>query len=55
MSAWFALVEGRYEQLIEFAQAGQSIAGLAAQGFSSSCKKRKAGHGSVITSRPTQP
>ena len=27
MSAWFALVEGRYEQLIEFAQAGQEIAG----------------------------
>jgi tetratricopeptide (TPR) repeat protein len=27
MSAWFALVEGRYEQLIEFAQAGQAIAG----------------------------
>lgn len=27
MSAWFALTEGRYEQLIEFAQAGQSIAG----------------------------
>jgi len=27
MSAWFALIEGRYEQLIGFAQAGQSIAG----------------------------
>jgi hypothetical protein len=27
MSAWFALMEGRYEQLIEFAQAGQGIAG----------------------------
>jgi tetratricopeptide (TPR) repeat protein len=27
MSAWFALVEGRYEQLIEFAQDGQKIAG----------------------------
>jgi tetratricopeptide (TPR) repeat protein len=27
MSAWFALCEGNYEQLIEFAQAGQEIAG----------------------------
>jgi tetratricopeptide (TPR) repeat protein len=32
MSAWFALVEGRYEQLIEFAQAGQSIAGNGSAG-----------------------
>jgi tetratricopeptide (TPR) repeat protein len=32
MSAWFALVEGRYEQLIEFAQAGQSIAGTGSAG-----------------------
>jgi transcriptional regulator with XRE-family HTH domain len=32
MSAWFALVEGRYEQLIEFAQAGQSIAGSGSAG-----------------------
>jgi transcriptional regulator with XRE-family HTH domain len=27
MSAWFALVEGRYEELVDFAQAGQQIAG----------------------------
>jgi tetratricopeptide (TPR) repeat protein len=27
MSAWFALVEGNYEQLIDFAQAGQQVAG----------------------------
>jgi hypothetical protein len=33
MSAWFALVEGRYEQLIEFAQAGQSIAGTGSAGI----------------------
>ena len=32
MSAWFALAEGRYEQLIEFAQAGQSIAGTGSAG-----------------------
>jgi tetratricopeptide (TPR) repeat protein len=32
MSAWFALVEGRYEQLIEFAQAGQAIAGTGSAG-----------------------
>jgi tetratricopeptide (TPR) repeat protein len=32
MSAWFALVEGRYEQLIEFAQAGQGIAGTGSAG-----------------------
>jgi hypothetical protein len=32
MTAWFALVEGRYEQLIEFAQAGQSIAGTGSAG-----------------------
>jgi hypothetical protein len=32
MSAWFALVEGRYEQLIEFAQAGQPIAGTGSAG-----------------------
>jgi tetratricopeptide (TPR) repeat protein len=27
MSAWFALMEGRYEHLIEYAQAGQAVAG----------------------------
>lgn len=27
MSAWFALVEGNYEQLIDAAQAGQGVAG----------------------------
>jgi hypothetical protein len=32
MNAWFALVEGRYEQLIEFAQAGQAIAGTGSAG-----------------------
>jgi tetratricopeptide (TPR) repeat protein len=32
MSAWFALAEGRYEQLIEFAQAGQAIAGTGSAG-----------------------
>jgi hypothetical protein len=32
MSAWFALVESRYEQLIEFAQAGQGIAGTSSAG-----------------------
>jgi tetratricopeptide (TPR) repeat protein len=32
MSAWFALVEGLYEQLIEFAQAGQDIAGTGSAG-----------------------
>lgn len=32
MSAWFALVEGRYEQLIEFAQAGQGVAGTGSAG-----------------------
>jgi hypothetical protein len=32
MSAWFALTEGRYEQLIEFAQAGQAIAGIGSAG-----------------------
>jgi tetratricopeptide (TPR) repeat protein len=32
MSAWFALTEGRYEQLIEFAQMGQAIAATGSAG-----------------------
>jgi tetratricopeptide (TPR) repeat protein len=41
MSAWFALVEGRYEQLIEFAQAGQNIAGTGSAGVQLTLQEAK--------------
>jgi tetratricopeptide (TPR) repeat protein len=41
MSAWFALVEGRYEQLIEFAQAGQTIAGTGSAGVQLALQEAK--------------
>jgi tetratricopeptide (TPR) repeat protein len=41
MSAWFALVEGRYEQLIEFAQAGQEVAGQSSAGVQLALQEAK--------------
>jgi hypothetical protein len=32
MSAWFALMDGRFKQVIEFAQAGQGVAGASSAG-----------------------
>lgn len=42
MSAWFALVDGRYEQLIEFAQAGQAVAGAGSAGVQLTLQEAKA-------------
>jgi transcriptional regulator with XRE-family HTH domain len=41
MSAWFALVDSRYEQLIEFAQAGQAIAGTGSAGVQLALQEAK--------------
>jgi transcriptional regulator with XRE-family HTH domain len=41
MSAWFALVEGNYEQLIEFAQAGQQVAGVTNAGVQLTLQEAK--------------
>lgn len=41
MSAWFALVEGNYEQLIEFAQAGQQVAGTTNAGVQLALQEAK--------------
>jgi tetratricopeptide (TPR) repeat protein len=41
MSAWFALVEGRYEELIDYAQAGQQIAGLTNAGVQLTLQEAK--------------
>ena len=41
MSAWFALVDGRYEQLIEFAQAGESLAGQSSAGVQLTLQEAK--------------
>lgn len=41
MSAWFALCEGNYEQLIEFAQAGQQIAGATNAGVQLALQEAK--------------
>lgn len=41
MSAWFALVEGNYEQLIDAAQAGQQIAGMSNAGVQLTLQEAK--------------
>lgn len=41
MSAWFALVEGRYENLIEYAQAGQEVAGPTSAGVQLALQEAK--------------
>jgi tetratricopeptide (TPR) repeat protein len=41
MSAWFALVEGNYEQLVESAQAGQQLTGAANAGVQLSLQEAK--------------
>ena len=41
MSAWFALVDGRYQQLIEFAQAGQAVAGTGSAGIQLTLQEAK--------------
>jgi tetratricopeptide (TPR) repeat protein len=41
MSAWFALCEGNYEQLIEFAQAGQQVAGVTNAGVQLALQEAK--------------
>jgi tetratricopeptide (TPR) repeat protein len=41
MSAWFALVEGNYEQLIESAQAGQQVAGVTNAGVQLTLQEAK--------------
>lgn len=41
MSAWFALVDGRYEQLIEFGEAGQAVAGAGSAGVQLTLQEAK--------------
>jgi len=41
MSAWFALCEGRYEELIDYAQMGQQVAGLTNAGVQLTLQEAK--------------
>ena len=56
MSAWFALVEGRYEDVVSAARMGQAMAGHQQRHGSTDSSRKPAGWpGSVTVAKPTAP
>ncbi|SNT53493.1 hypothetical protein SAMN05216276_105648 [Streptosporangium subroseum] len=55
MSAWFALVEGRYEDVVTAARMGQAAAGNPVPWSNSLCKRPADWLASVTAAKPTRP